>query len=431
MLEMIKDALRRFVSSTSVKSVGKVVGGNIATSLISMIASVLVARWTLPYDMGIWNTALLVTVYAPVIQFGVFSGLGRELPYLFGTGKSEKAMEMAQTAYAWALSLSALTMASAVLVSSAFWANGLGRLAATSVAIGTIVACSWLSFYLGTTYRTHSEFGRLAKNNTLVAVVGIPLTILVLRWGYSGLIIRAAIISLFSLAVLYFRRPIDVRPVWNKLIFYRLVKIGAPIWMVGQLGAFFITLDRFVLVAVPQVLGYFTVAIQTAVFSRSIPIAFTVVLYPKMAHKYGENHNAMDIWYMARKGAVGASLLGLFVGLCGWFILPKFVEIILPKYVPGISAAQYAAFLGLAMGCYVFDNVYNIIGRQDAYVANWVVGVLVFYATWYVLTDILSLPKGISSAQSMLFATSVMAISSAVISRRLCVAHDRLVSVKS
>jgi O-antigen/teichoic acid export membrane protein len=133
----------------------------------------------------------------------------------------------------------------------------------------------------------------------------------------------------------------------------------------------------------------------------------------------------MDIWRIAKKGALAASVLGLVVGVCGWLLLPTFVRMVLPKYGPGIRAAQLSGFLGFVMGLYMFDHIYNVIKRQDLYVINWCCGCASFVVIWYCLTRFFHIALSLASAESMLAATFLMAVISAFVSRRACLAHDR------
>jgi O-antigen/teichoic acid export membrane protein len=256
-------------------------------------------------------------------------------------------------------------------------------------------------------------------------LAGVFLVLLVWRFHYDGLILRASLLSILGVAALYYRRPLPVKPQWGTSQLVQLAKVGIPIWLVGQLGTFFMSLDRLMLVKSTQVLGYFTIAIQVGTFVRMIPGAFSVVLYPQMAHRYGESHCAMDIWRIAKKGALAASVLGLVAGVCSWLLLPTFVRMVLPKYGPGIRAAQLSGFLGFAMGLYMFDHIYNVIKRQDLYVVNWCCGCASFVVIWYCLTRFLHIAPALASAESMLAATFIMAIISAFVSRRACLRHDR------
>lgn len=406
------------------KSFIKVISGNLATTFISLVTSILVARWIIPSDMGVWNLAMLVSAYSPALQLGVFNGLNRELPHLIGAGNKEKAFDMASVSYSWCLILAATSVLVTLIFTCWFWYQGQIKYCHIAMAMGTIVSCSWLTLYLTTTYRTFAEFGRLAKNSTLVALVGLALVILVWRYGFNGLITRAALLAILGAAALYYKRPILVRPRWEKSLLLDLVRVGLPIWFLGQLDTFFMMLDRLFLANSTQLLGYYTTAIQIETFVCMIPIGFTIVLYPQMAHKYGETHKAMDIWRIATKGAVAASALGIIAGISGWLLIPRFVEVLIPKYIPGTNAAQWAALIGLARGLSVYNNVYNVIKRQDIYLVCLAIGLTTFVGGWLLLTRALSQPRMIASIQSMLLATLIMSISSAILSRLICRSHD-------
>ena len=404
--------------------VAKVIGGNVASNLISMVSSILIARWVRPYDMGVWNAALLVTLYTPTLQLGIFNGLNRELPYLVGAGDKNSAVRMAEAASAWCWVLIVVSIVAGLFTAAWFWLTGQTDRCYTSIAIAVVIISSWPTLYLTTTYRTRNEFGRLAKNTVVVSLLGAVLVLCVWKFNYHGLILRAALVGILGALALYYRRPLPVKPRWGLRELVQLAKIGIPIWLVGQLAAFFMSLDRLMLVNSTEVLGYFTIAIQMAAFVRQIPTAFGMVLYPQMAQQYGQNRCAMDIWRLSRKGAFAAAALGLVAGAAGWILLPPFVRLVLPKYLPGVRAAQWSGFIGFAMGFYLFDSPYNIIKRQDLYFVNWCIGCSAFVAIWFGLTRFLHVSLAVASSQSMIVATLIMCGTSAYIGRRACLNHD-------
>jgi O-antigen/teichoic acid export membrane protein len=423
----LRKAIKKYTSSTFAKSVATVISGNLATSLISLITSIFVARWTNPHDMGLWNLVLLVTIYAPILQLGVFNGLNRQLPYFIGKGEKETAISMAEASYAWCLTLTAGSTFFTIILANWYWYSGQLMYCYTAIAIGIIVLSSWLSQYLTVTYRTSTEFGRLAKKTTLVALFSVPFTLLVLYFGYVGLMARAALIAVLGVAGLYFRRPVQVLPRWNKSILFQLIRVGMPIWLLGQLGTFFLTLDRLVLTDSPILLGYFSISMQAGTFASMVPIAITMVIYPQMVQKYGATHSAISAWRLATKGALAATALGALTGIIGWILIPIFVQILLPAYMPGAVAAQWASLTGLAMGLSVFNNIFNVIQRQDAYIASLAIGVAFFFAAWALLTKLLGQPALVSAVQSMFAGNLTMSLSSMIISRRICIRHDRAV----
>lgn len=422
---MLLKIIQKFRFSTFVHSIAKVIGGNFLTSVISLVTSVFVARWTTPYDLGLWNLVMLITIYAPVLQFGVFNGLNRQLPLFMGKGDREGAFGMVAGAHAWCLVLILVTLAATVAFAACFWLTGRNTLACTAIAIGVIVACLWPTQYLTVTYRTGSEFGRLAAKNTVVALLSVPLTMLVLWLGYIGLMLRAVLMAGMSLASLYYKRPIVSKPKWDRTVLLSLGKVGMPIWVLGQLGALFLTLDRVVLADSPLLLGYFSISIQATTFAGMIPLAITMVLYPQMVQRYGETNNAMAVWVIVKNGARMATALGILAGVCGWVLIPFFIRHLLPAYTPGIDAAKWACLGGIALGCSVYNNVYNVIQRQDLYLAALGIGVMIFFSTWILLTQYFAIGKLLSAVQSMLVANLLMSCASVYITRWACLRHDR------
>jgi O-antigen/teichoic acid export membrane protein len=422
----IRKAISKYTSSTQAKSVAKVISGNLATSLISLVTSIFVARWTTPHDMGLWNFVLLISVYTPILQLGIFNGLNRQLPYYMGRGEQEKSLTMASVAYAWGKILTLLSSLFTILSALWYWQAGQTNYCYTAIAIGIIIISSWPAHYLTVTYRTNEEFGRLAKKNTAVALISVPLTLLVLYFGYVGLMTRAALVAILGAAALYFRRPIKVVAKWDISILIQLLRIGFPIWFLGQLGTMFLTLDRIVLADSPTNLGYFSISIQASAFASMIPIAITTVLYPQMVHKYGETNNAIAAWNIAKNGAVIATVLGAVAGVCGWILVPIFIKMLLPAYVPGTSAAQWASLTGLALGLSVFNNIFNVIKRQDIYLITMGIGLATFFGMWFSLTKSYGRDEIVSAVQAMLTANLTMSISSLIITRVVCVRHDMI-----
>ena len=399
--------------------------GNLGATIISLVASLLVTRWTAPYQMGLWNFALLFVTYVSALQLGVFNGLNRQLPYYVGRGEVEKSLRMAEVAYAWCMLLSIVSVAVLVVVALYLWHESKWDVLFTTLAIGTVLVCSWSLQYLTVSYSANAKFGQLARKSMLVAAIGLPMALLVRAFDYTGLLVRAAVLAVLASLALHNGRPLRARPKWDQTTFVELVRVGFPIWILGHLGALFMTLDRLVLADSPQALGYYTIAVQFGTMSSMIPMAFNAVLYPQMARQYGENHVAMDLWSVAMRASLWASAASIGAGIVAWISIPYVVQLLLPGYTPGIVSAQWASLTGLAMGFSVFGNIFNVLGRQYLYLAAASVGLALFFGAWLLLTKVMQQPALVSAAQSMLVATFATSMLSAVLSRSTCRSHDR------
>ncbi len=416
--------LRRYPRGQVLASVAKIIAGNSIVTVIQLATGFLLARWVLPGDMGIWNTAQLATVYLPLLSVGVYSGLNRQLPYLIGKNQITEAEDLASAAFGFSIVLALLTALAIPVVVIWLWSQGNHKGGLAAAAIGISMAFSWVVSYLNTTYRTHSEFGRLSANNALVAFVGLTLMVLVWQYRFWGMAIRVPMVTLLGLAALFYHRPVPVRPRWDWQRLLTLCRVGVPIYLLGQAWTFFVSMDRLILVDDTQALGYYTIALQASTAAQMIPGAFTVAVFPRLAQAYGETDRAMPLWFLARQAAIGATLLGGVVGVLGCVATPWVVNGFLPRYRAGIVAAQWTSFMGLAMGTYVFGNIFNVIRRQGLFAICWMIGLGGFLGSWWILGT-LGQERTVVAAQSLLVGTLLLSLTGAPISLWACRRHDR------
>lgn len=407
------------------RSVVSFFGGNVAAAALSLMATLLIMHWTPPQQLGIWNFALLVSTYVSVCQAGVFNGLNRQLPYFDGQGDSRAVTRLANAAHGWCLALLFVSVATTLGVSIGFaLLGGLREHIATALAIGTVVCCSWFLQFYTVIYSGRSKFGLLAGKNALTALVGLPLALMSYVMGYAGLLVRAAVMAVLNILLLRRKLPLTSRPSWDPCALMELARVGFPIWSIGQLGALFMTLDRVVLADSAQALGLYAIAVQFGAVAAMVPTSFNAVHYPQMARDYGASHRARPLWSQAAQVTLRSAICASALSATCWFIIPVFVEHLLPAYTPGIAAAKWATLTGVALAPSIFVNIFNLLGRQYIYLASSAAGLVAFASLWFVLTKVLHLPPLVSAAQSMLAGTLVSSIVSAILALVVCSRHD-------
>ena len=407
------------------RSIVSFFSGSLAATALSMVATLMMMRWTPPEKFGLWNFALLAGTYISVFQLGVFNGLNRQLPYYEGQKRLEVAAQMADAAHAWCLALLTLSVAiTAVLALLFLVLNQATDYIFTLFAIGAVVSCSWFLQFFTVLYSGASQFGALARKNVVTAAIGLPLVFLSYLLGYAGLLIRAAVMALLNIALLGRQRPFASKARWDIMSLKELSRIGFPIWGLGQLGALFMTLDRVVLAGSVVNLGLYSIAAQFAALAAMVPTSFNAVYYPQMARDYGSHHRALPLWRQAaRVGIKSAMCGGVFAAGC-WIAIPTFVQIVLPAYSPGIEAAQWAAIIGVVMAPSIFGNIFNLLGQQGVYLISSATGLSAFFLSWWVFRELMANPPLVSAAQSMLIGTLVSSLVSAVLAFAVCKRHD-------
>lgn len=355
-------------------------GGNLASLVLRMVGGLLVARFTDPEVLGLYNGLGLIFSYAPFLLLGISNGLNRELPYYIGKGEYDKAKTLASSAQAWSLILSTV-LAIAMLglaIFSIFRSNWM-------LAVGWVVQAFnayvilYGQFYLETTFRTRSDFAHLSLINVIQNTIGLLSAPLASIFGFFGLCARGMLTGLSYVVLLWHWRPFRVKPRWDWVNLKHLFKIGMPIFAVGQLlswwGAFNPTLILF-LTGV-KALGIYQIAALTSTSIVTLTAAIAQVTYPRMTEAYGKGASLGDILLIPRKSIFVSIVLSIPAVIAGWLLLPLVVNLILPKYSAGIPAAQWTLPMLFVLSLQPVNNAFNVIKRQDLFAVVTILGIIV------------------------------------------------------
>lgn len=359
--------------------IGSLAGGNFVSMALRLASGVLIGRFVAPSTLGLFNGIGLALGYAPVLQLGVLNGLNRELPYHVGRGHQQLVRELAAAAQAWALIVgSVVAMA---LLGVAGWHLAEGE---------TLRAAGWFTHallalnlfyntnYLQMTYRTSHDFARLA----LVGVVeaGLLLALISVVWwqDFYGLCLRALIAGAVSTAILHYWRPVRVGPRWDFPHLKHLLIVGAPIFGVGMLYGWWTTINSTLVLrlAGTEGMGLFSMVLVAIAAVEFIPQAVSQVVYPRMAEQYGRNSSVEDLAVMVRKPILITAVgLVLVVGVGWWFVGPA-VRLVVPAYVDAVPAMQWGLLLPVVSSFQPANSIFNVVRRQDMYVAAILLGYL-------------------------------------------------------
>jgi O-antigen/teichoic acid export membrane protein len=182
-------------------------------------------------------------------------------------------------------------------------------------------------------------------------------------------------------ALLWKFRPINVKPHWSKQHLLHLLKIGAPIFVVGQIYAWWTVLDSTLVLKYTGIKGFglYQLAIMASQAIGLLPLAVSQIVYPKMAEEYGRSGSLKNIIKIVLKPIMVTVVVIAPVVIVGWMTLPSLVEWLLPKYTDGTSAARWSMLSAAVMAVSPINNVFNVIKRQDLYLVAIVFGMAVYF----------------------------------------------------
>ncbi len=240
----------------------------------------------------------------------------------------------------------------------------------------SLVALFYGQYYLQATFRTHSDFKKLTAANMVQSVVSFVTLVFVWLFGFYGLCLRSIVTLASNVGALWHWRPVKVAPKWNWKQLSHLIKIGLPIFAVGQIYSYWSVLNLTLVFhySGKEGLGLYQLSVIIGSATELIPMAVMQVVYPKMAQSWGQSENLDDLTAMVKWPILYILLGGIPFIIAGWVCLPYVVSFILPKYVGGIPAAQWSLLCAYTMCLQPLNEIYNVIKRQDLYAISLIVG---------------------------------------------------------
>ena len=356
---------KKIISSFSNKAALLFSSSSIILSVVKLISGIVIIKWVIPEDIGIWNSISLIQSYVAILQLGILSGLNRELPFFIGKGQHDYIIKLAETTNAFINYLNYGLLSLCLLASAYvyFFVSDDIKLLFGIISIGIIIVTGFYSTFLNVTYRANHEFIKLSKIQLYTSAVTLITIFLPYYWDYYGFVFRTVLIGLFTTTAVYISRPIKVKPKFDKSSFKDLIKTGLPIYAFGYLDDLSKTFNRIILLTVGGVVvvGYYSPALAILTGIGMLPSAIGQYIYPQMSYNLGKFNDAKKLWKWVWKSAFAMLLVGLPLAIAGWFLLPVFIERFFPNYIPGIFASQMALIAGVFDSAVIGVNVLNTL----------------------------------------------------------------------
>lgn len=352
------------------KSAGRYIGSGLLKTAIQMLSSLIILRWVLPEELGLWQSFTVFVGYIAILNLGVPVGINRELPFLLGKGDENRGMDLLKTAGAYMRFLGIgiillVSLIGVVLYSMAMM--NLQGLTFLSLAI-LLTALNMQATLVGATFRSSSAFNKLANMHFILSILFIVLMPLIYFFGIWGYIAYIILIALLTYLLYSLKRPYKIKYNFNKQDFIYLVKVGFPIYFWNYINSQIQSFPRLVLVLLgtPYLVGLFAPAASIKQVMLNLPKYTNRYLFPQMAHKYGKTDDAAQVIRYAFKSAKYLFAVTFFGALVVSYALIYVFPLVFPKYVDGIVATQITVFTGVIYGVnLVFHNALNAL-RQFA-----------------------------------------------------------------
>ncbi len=359
-MSTIKELFSQVTASKSKKTAILFSAASMTKTIGTLAGGILVLRWVEPSKIGLWQSLMIASTYSSILQFGIMSGLNRELPYLIGAGKEEEGKNLAAAAQGYAMILVGVTILAAVLVTFFYGLlNGINlSLQLGILGVGMIIALGFYHNYLAVTFRAEKTFQRLSKVYFIQFFIAIASLLFVYYKNYYGLILYYVTCESALTYSMHRVRPVRIKPTWNLFSLKKLLKTGFPIFGLSYLQQISKSFTRIILLYTGTTLavGLFApaTAIQTAMVM--LPGIMAQYLYPKMSFIYGKTNDKRKLWNIVKTITIGFLIFSTTISIPAWFALPVLIEKFFPKYIEGIFAAQLTLISAVFTGTLISMN---------------------------------------------------------------------------
>lgn len=363
---------------------------NVVSNVLTIISGLLVARWMLPAELGVFNSFSILTSYIILVQMGIPSGLSRQFPFYMGMNSEDKATDMASVSATWSISLGTITLLIAGGVGVwLFWAGQYEYAAGACVVGITSFEGFFVTKHLKILYRSNNDFAKLSRITLAIGFVSFASIVLVSLYGFYGLCLRTLIVFIFNLILTLVWLPVRLQFSWNRETFKELFRVGMPIYTVANIYSLWPVIQRtWVLYSGgAQALGLFGLALIVESSLGVLTTSISGVVFPKMSLAWGQGCSVRDLLKIVVRPAIAGFLICLFVAVVGWWLLPYFVELLLPNYQDGLDAARVSLLVGSVAVLSVFSNVYMIVQRNRHRLISYVTGFVVWAISLVILLE--------------------------------------------
>lgn len=355
-----------------------------SASLLSSIFSLLVGVATRnilgPEQYGYYLTISLAFTFIPLLQLGTLNAMNREVPFYLARQDRERAQEIRNLTFSFLFSLPLLAVVLFIMVSISLFFFDINQEYKTGILFTAFIALFlFLSGYVEMYYKSEQNFRIASKLMFIKSVSQSALTLSLVLWiGYEGLYIGMLLALIIQVFVgrQSFR---NIKLIYDNEKYKELVKIGFPILLVGLVWSLMIANDRIIIsiMMTPEDVGNYGIGMLVFSTMMLFPQVIGQVLYPKIVELVSQKKYKEIKKYYWKMNKFLAAVMAIIV-LIGYFCIPFFIELILPKYVNGIKASQI-----LILGIYpltlvgIAANYFNATNNQKTYISIQLISIVV------------------------------------------------------
>lgn len=331
--DSIPKTITRYSSSTIYRHITRAVNAFIRPKLLE------------PELYGFWNLIGLFLFYSIYSNLGSRTSMAYLVPYHNGKGEFDRSLQIKGSVFFGTLYINIFISVILFIYALLDHIDTITRLGILTLSILMII--NWYSEFYSVHIQSNQNFRLLTSKNYLDSTVSLLLSASLLYFlNIYGLYLSIIISGVITILYLKSKYHLEKHYVFNSNIFIDLIKKGFPIIIFGFSFVLIRTADRIIISTFlgNKMLGFYGIAVALFDFIMQIPGSSREVLEPRLMQSLSKNTVEENLSSYFLKPLYNiAYLIPLLIGSI-FFIIPPFIHLLLPKYIPGIISAQIIIF---------------------------------------------------------------------------------------
>lgn len=358
------------------------ISSQIGTPAVGLVTNIIAAKYLLPYDLGVIQSVMLVTIYCSFFHFGVFNGLNRNIAFYAAQNGEKKIQDMVDASWLVAVVNALIGVLVSVVVFVFFYINNYPSLYLYSVAIvlGVLVFLPITTHY-ETVYRGCRAFMPLGISLNISSFTNLIFGFLPMFFGAIGVIFRYAIAQFVSFLLLFGRCPVKPKAMGKRAEVFDLARVGFPMLVTGVLYMFYTAADRTIVAFTlgPSAVGELALSGMIITAIQILPMSIGVLLYPRASYIYGLQKSSLALKRILIIGLILNIVTVIPMCLASYVWIGYIVEHFLPNYVKGIGAAKIYSLASMFLIYFGVTMIFPVIRRNTPLIVGCVLSIVIMW----------------------------------------------------
>jgi len=323
------------------KNIVRYSSSNVYQQFLGVLSAFIKPKLLSPEMYGLWNLLTIITNYATYSNLGTHNMMRYVIPYHETRNENQKSREIKSAIFYGVLFINLVIVTLLAIYSFRSELSLPVRLGVLTMAF--LVIAEWYYDYYINVLKAYQKFSLVSSVFFIKATVAFIFSVVLIYFFKIYGVFLSAILT-FVFIILYLRLKFRLEPhqSFQSGTFLDMAKKGLPLTAYTLMESLINSSDKIIIAYFlgTEQLGYYGIAVMVFSFIRRVPGSSREVIEPRLMQSLGMKNMGDTLQEYLLKPLINSAYYLPFLIGPAVFILPVFITLLLPRYIPGIVPAQ-------------------------------------------------------------------------------------------